>query len=90
MSGKNLEYKLIISPRAIKRLKALDTDTQKRIKKATLGIIAIPPQGDIKKLTDMKGKYRLRVGNWRVFFLFDRINREVHVVDITQRKDAYK
>ena len=90
MSGKNSEYRLLLSPRAVKKLKRLNTDTQKRIKKALSGITVIPPRGDIKKLRDMKGKFGLRVGEWRVFFLFDKVNKEIHVVDITPRKDAYK
>ncbi|MTI82392.1 MAG: type II toxin-antitoxin system RelE/ParE family toxin [Firmicutes bacterium] len=90
MSGKNSRYKLLLSPRAVKKLKRLDTDIQKRIKKALYGITVMPPRGDIKKLKDMRGRCRLRVGDWRVFFLFDKANREIHVVDITQRKDAYK
>jgi mRNA-degrading endonuclease RelE of RelBE toxin-antitoxin system len=28
-------------------------------------------EGDIKKLTDREGLYRLRVGKWRVLFQFD-------------------
>ena len=45
--------------------------------------------GDIQKLEDdARARYRLRVGDWRVFFRFgDR--SAVHVVGAENRKDAY-
>ncbi len=45
--------------------------------------------GDIKKLEDdRQSRYRLRVGDWRVFFRFET-NKSIHVVGVENRKDAY-
>jgi len=45
--------------------------------------------GDVKKLVDdPQGRYRFRVGDWRVFFRFE-VNNTIHVVGVENRKDAY-
>ena len=39
-------------------------------------------QGDVKHLTDRAGIYRLRVGNWRIFFDLDAHDQvRIHGVD---------
>jgi len=45
-------------------------------------------EGDVKKLTDRPGLYRLRVGKWRVFFDLDTTN-EVRIHGIDTRGEAY-
>jgi mRNA interferase RelE/StbE len=89
-SGKNLDYELIFSPRAIKQLREIDRRTQERIKKAVQGLKTVPPVGDIKKLKGLTGRYRLRVGNFRVIFLIDTYMRKVYISEILPRKEAYK
>ena len=45
--------------------------------------------GDIKKLEgDKEERYRLRVGDWRVFFRFGK-DSSVFVAGVENRKDAY-
>jgi len=90
MSGKNSEYELAFSHRAVKQLREIDRQTQERIKKAVQGIRTIPPTGDIKKLKGLTGRYRLRVGKFRVIFLIDTNIRKVYVSEILPRKEAYK
>jgi len=46
--------------------------------------------GDIKKLqVDKTSTWRLRVGDWRVFFDKDGPNRTLIVKSIRNRKDSY-
>ncbi|MDH7578878.1 MAG: type II toxin-antitoxin system RelE/ParE family toxin [Bacillota bacterium] len=89
MSGKSWAYEVILSPRAVKQLKTLDGKTQERIKKALRGLERIPPRGDVKKLKGLEGKFRLRVGDWRVIFYFDPPMRKMFVLEILPRRDAY-
>lgn len=89
-SGKNSGYELIFSPRAIKQLREIDRRTQERIKKAVQGLKTVPPKGDIKKLKGLTGRYRLRVGDFRVIFLIDTHVRKVYITEILPRKEAYK
>ncbi|GJM40245.1 MAG: hypothetical protein DHS20C20_05270 [Ardenticatenaceae bacterium] len=46
---------------------------------------------NIKKLKgEFEGFYRYRIGNYRLFYLIDDKKVFVFVVDLKQRKDAYK
>ncbi|WP_304056692.1 type II toxin-antitoxin system RelE/ParE family toxin [Nitrosomonas communis] len=46
-------------------------------------LIVFPDCNQVKKLTNHQYQYRLRVGNYRVFFNFDG---EIHIVDIHEVK----
>jgi len=45
-------------------------------------------QGDVKKLAGQTGKYRLRVGDYRVLFTLE--NDLIFVHQVKDRKDAYR
>jgi len=45
---------------------------------------------DVKPLKGLKGVFRLRHGDWRAIFEVDPKARTMTVVDIVNRKDAYK
>jgi mRNA interferase RelE/StbE len=54
-----------------------------------LETFATSGRGDVKALKGaLKGRYRLRVSKWRVFFLLDGANNIV-VVDVDNRGQAY-
>lgn len=44
-----------------------------------------PFAGDVQPLTGQPGSFRRRVGNWRIFFDLDRVQRVVEVRDILRR-----
>lgn len=46
-------------------------------------------RGDVKKLQDRDGVWRLRVGNWRVFFTPAGDDRVMVILAIDNRRDAY-
>jgi mRNA-degrading endonuclease RelE of RelBE toxin-antitoxin system len=57
------------TPRALKQLKKLrDKPVQARILGATAELARFPNVANVKALTDHDYGYRLRVGNYRVFF----------------------
>ncbi|RPF49489.1 mRNA interferase RelE/StbE [Thermodesulfitimonas autotrophica] len=91
MSGKSSEFEIVFSPRAIRQLKRLERDAQLRIKEAIeSGLRTFPPRGDIVKLEGFKGRYRLRVGDWRVTFRYQFKAREVHIAEIKHRREIYR
>lgn len=45
--------------------------------------------GDVKKLEARDNIWRLRIGDWRVFFTLDAAGREVAVTAVVLRRDAY-
>jgi len=86
-----LDFEIVFSPRAIKQLKHLEKDVQIRIKNTIENNLrTFPPRGDILKLEGYKGRYRLRVGDWRVTFRYRFEAKEVHIAEIKHRREAYR
>jgi len=80
---------IILSHNAEKALRKLDKKRRDNIIEAIQGI----PQGDIKPMEGKpEGRYRLRIGSYRVIFRYDKNGNMVIVVvlEISPRGDAYK
>lgn len=75
--------------KAAKYIEALDRPTKQRIRSAILGLLATPPQGDIKLLQGTNDEsLRLRVGGYRVIY---RMERDTIIIDkVDSRGDVYK
>jgi len=74
-------------PAARADLRRIDRETARRI------LLAITEfgksgHGDVKRLTDQEGLYRLRVGKWRLFFDLDTPDT-VRIHGIDNRGEAY-
>jgi mRNA interferase RelE/StbE len=63
---------------------------QQRVATALDRLAHSPRQGDIKKLAGADDEYRLRVGDWRVFFRPDPARRTVVILAIRHRSAAYR
>ena len=69
-------------PKALKQLLKLPQPAQKTIRDSVGEKLAVFPQCEgVKKLTSHAYSYRLRVGNYRVFFEFDGA---VNIIDIEE------
>ncbi len=62
-----MKYKIEFKPRSTKDLRAINADDARRIL-AKVRAMENDLAGDVKRLTDFELQYRLRVGNYRVFF----------------------
>jgi len=85
------QYKILFEKRALRDLKRLNYDAQKRIL-SVLNIIK--EEGfrldiDIVKLKGYKNQYRIRVGPYRILFEFISANTII-IHAILPRKKAYK
>ena len=79
---------LVYRPAAQRQLERMDRSDAKRIFRA-LEAFAATSRGDVQALKRaLRGRHRLRVGKWRVFFLFDQPGSLV-VIDIDNRGQAY-
>ncbi|MEW6541238.1 MAG: type II toxin-antitoxin system RelE/ParE family toxin [Bacillota bacterium] len=86
-----MEFEIILSIKALRQLKALDRPVQKRVKVAIERHLKhFPPRGDILKLEGMEGKFRLRVGDWRVTFRYQFSERQVHIAEVVHRSQVYR
>ena len=69
---------------AVKYINGTDKTTKKRIKEAIEKI----PQGDIKKLQGIDNGYRLRVGDLRILFTYEK--EVIYIERILPRGEVYK
>ncbi len=79
---------VVWQPKALKQVKKVgDQSIQERIFAATRELANFPGCSNIKQLVDHPYSYRLRVGNWRVFFdVFDEINI-VSIEEVKKRNE---
>jgi mRNA interferase RelE/StbE len=87
------ELQIRYSKSALKFLSKTQKSYVQIIREAIDGIAKKPPEGDIKPLVGYKdGRFRLRVGKYRVIYRydFDGIWEVVYIIDIGARGDIYK
>ena len=71
-------------PKALKQLEKIkETATRQRIYTEAQALADFPDCQKVKKLTSHVYSYRLRVGDFRVFFEF---NGDIHIVSIEEVK----
>jgi mRNA interferase RelE/StbE len=82
-------WRIELAARAQRDIKRLDPPVRRRVVEAIRGLIADPPEGDIKRLTG-SDELRLRVGDWRVRFTRDNDQRLVTILRVLPRGRAYR
>ncbi|MBD3310845.1 type II toxin-antitoxin system RelE/ParE family toxin [Candidatus Woesearchaeota archaeon] len=83
-----MTYSLIYSDIALKQLKKLDKETQRRII-STLERIRIRPYPHVKKLV-ANPFFRLRVGDYRVIVDIKDDKLLIYVIEVGHRRNVYK
>lgn len=84
-----MSWTLVWARPALKDLKKLDPPKARRVREALIRF-AETGQGDITKLTDVRPpEWRQRVGDQRVFFRFDPSRKELLVLRVRPRSQAY-
>ncbi|OGD89396.1 hypothetical protein A3D04_03955 [Candidatus Curtissbacteria bacterium RIFCSPHIGHO2_02_FULL_40_16b] len=79
-------YSLTYSPRAQKALRKLPKEYQSLILKKLAALRDNPkPRGYDKIAARMPPLYRIRIGDYRVFYFIDEQLKEVIVVDVKRR-----
>lgn len=75
-------------PRALRQLRKIDDRAGKQIRAAvTTELADLSKARNVKALTKHKYGYRLRVGDYRVFFEFDGIVRIVSIEEVRKRDE---
>ncbi|MDO8452559.1 MAG: type II toxin-antitoxin system RelE/ParE family toxin [bacterium] len=81
--------KIFYTSRARKEVRKLERELSQRIH-ADIGLLAKNPYPHgSQKLEDEEG-YRIRIGNYRVIYVVDKKNKEITIMRIRHRKEAYK
>ncbi|MGM0510886.1 MAG: type II toxin-antitoxin system RelE family toxin [Thermoplasmatota archaeon] len=90
-----MSYQILIEEKAVTEIKSLNKKTRERIKKKIREILADDPlpggKGDIKKIIDSDfDHWRLRVGDYRVFYDIDSNDKIVYIISVRHRSKAYR
>ncbi len=83
-----MQYRVELKPRATKDIRRICKDEAQNILEA-MEKLCDNLAGDVKRLTNFTPEYRLRVGDYRVLFEIEDVNRVV-VYRVRHRRDAYK
>lgn len=84
-----MNWAIELSASAVKELRQLPRDRQMRVEHAIDEMEADPLVGDVKPLKgqEWKGRYRKRVGPYRIIFTMDRLARSVAISRILIRSE---
>jgi mRNA interferase RelE/StbE len=89
-----MNWKIEVKPTAEKYYRKLNKPTKKRIKEALRKLKESNNplfHENVRALTgELKGDYRLRVGDWRIMFTLDRERKVIYVYAILPRGEAYQ
>jgi len=66
-----------------------DVRTARRVRDAVTQY-AEDDLGDVRKLMGSGDEYRLRIGDWRVIFTLEDGDRNMVIVRVVNRRDAYR
>ena len=86
-----MSWKIIVDRRVKKELKSVPKQIQERIR-LRMGSLAENPyklKHFALKSERLKGFFRLRVGDWRVFYTLDPNGHEITIWSVKHRKDVY-
>ena len=84
-------FKVALSREAYKYYDKVSTTIAAKLDRCFIKLESEPlKSSNIRPLKEMAGKYRYRVGNLRVIYEVDLVNRIVNVIAILPRGRAYK
>jgi mRNA interferase RelE/StbE len=85
-------FRVVFTKRAEKSYNGLTQDVQNRCTDIfdELQYSLAPIRLDVKKLKGHEDTYRIRLGDWRIIYKVDTINKLIVVYDILSRKTAYR
>jgi mRNA interferase RelE/StbE len=75
------------TPKATKQVRKLDKQHARQVVVAVGELTNMPACQNVKALTNHEYQYRLRVGNYRVFFNFDGAVRIVSIEEVKKRDE---
>ena len=79
----NIEW----SKKAVRQLRKIHTMEAKRIHNAVSELANLETCNNVKKLANFQYDYRLRVGNYRVFFNHDKTVQIVWIEEVKKRDE---
>jgi mRNA-degrading endonuclease RelE of RelBE toxin-antitoxin system len=75
------------SIRAVRQLLRLEHRDQRRIRKAVGNLSGFPATANVRHLANHDPPYRLRIGNYRVLFSFQGMQRVITIEQVRKRDE---
>lgn len=86
-----MSYSLRHAKPFLKSLKSLDQVTIRRIHQRLQELAENPFDPRLSGQVEMEqGKHKSRVGDWRIFYKVDEVNKIIEVLAVRPRQKAYK
>ena len=83
-----MTYEVFLERKAIKSIKNLPDKDKERIKRDIKSLKTFPGGLDVKKLSGMHNKYRIRSGEYRIIIEIE--DGRITVIDVLPRRTAYR
>ncbi|MDQ2921255.1 MAG: type II toxin-antitoxin system RelE/ParE family toxin [Acidobacteriota bacterium] len=83
-------YTVSLRSRASREIRNLDRPTLARSSKAIDGLSENPRPTGCLKVKTSEGRWRIRVGDWRVGYEIDDDARQVSIITVGHRRDFYE
>lgn len=83
-------YEVLLERAAEKDLKKLPRNYFDEIISKIKNLSAQPRPRDSKKLTGSQNDWRIRIGSYRVLYEIDEAHKQIKIMKIRHRKDAYR
>jgi len=85
-----MKFKIFLHKKALKELNTYPSNIRKRIIKSLKEMSEAPLRSDIRPVKNLKGVFRKRIGEYRIFFTIDFKANIIIILQIKHRKQAYK
>jgi mRNA interferase RelE/StbE len=90
MSAEDLAYRIEVTPRARKDLKALPKRERRRVSEQIDALRTDPRPTGCQKLKGREDFYRIRVGDYRVIYQIEDKILLILIVQVGDRKEIYE
>jgi len=85
-----MTYQVLLRPAARRDWKKLSHLIRPRIERVLLALKENPRPHGVVKLVGARDHWRIRAGDYRVIYQIDDASREVTILRIVHRRDAYR
>lgn len=89
-SGSSLSYQVSLKPSAAKELDRLPPEIFHRIQPRLVALGAAPRPFGVQKLRGRDDAYRIRVGDYRILYAIDDHAKQVTIMSVAHRGEAYR
>jgi len=84
------ENRILISKKAIKELQSIPVKERELVKDRISKLAYFPlARLDVQKLRGYENVYRLRVGDYRVLFEYNKAEKTIRILKIGKRENVY-